>query len=153
MAEHSSVNRRVVGSSPTRGVWRSSQAVRQWSATPVRTGSNPVCASGKLLMNQELFYCRKSEKTKKQEMMRSMWSVISCFFVFTGVIEQEAVFLFVSESILQNSRLHGWCGSPPENRFLLVNSLLLSWIWFSEAESRYWLQSRVVFSSVRSFGE
>ena len=24
---------------------RSSQAVRQWSATPVRTGSNPVCAS------------------------------------------------------------------------------------------------------------
>ena len=49
-------------------------------------------------------------------------------FVFTGVIEQEVVFLFVSESILQNSRLHGWCGSPPENRFLLVNSLLLSWI-------------------------
>ena len=25
-------------------IWRSSQAVRQWSATPVRTGSNPVCA-------------------------------------------------------------------------------------------------------------
>ena len=49
-------------------------------------------------------------------------------FVFTGVIEQEAVFLLVSESILQNSRLHGWCGSPPETRFLLVNSLLLSWI-------------------------
>ena len=24
--------------------WRSSQVVRQWSATPVRTGSNPVCA-------------------------------------------------------------------------------------------------------------
>jgi hypothetical protein len=23
---------------------RSSQVVRQWSATPVRTGSNPVCA-------------------------------------------------------------------------------------------------------------
>ena len=42
MVEHSAVNRRVVGSSPTRGVWRSSQAVRQWSATPVRTGSNPV---------------------------------------------------------------------------------------------------------------
>ena len=45
MAEHSAVNRRVVGSSPTRGVWRSSQVVRQWSATPVSTGSNPVDAS------------------------------------------------------------------------------------------------------------
>ena len=55
MAEHSAVNRRVVGSSPTRGVWRSSQVVRQWSATPVRTGSNPVCASEKLLIFQELF--------------------------------------------------------------------------------------------------
>ena len=28
-------------------IWRSSQAVRQWSATPVSTGSNPVCASQK----------------------------------------------------------------------------------------------------------
>ena len=87
MVEHSAVNRVVVGSSPTRGVflsnvlirqvaitrgsmvkrlrhrpftavtrvrfplesfnltWRSSQVVRQWSATPVSTGSNPVCAS------------------------------------------------------------------------------------------------------------
>ena len=26
-------------------IWRSSQVVRQWSATPVSTGSNPVCAS------------------------------------------------------------------------------------------------------------
>ena len=26
-------------------IWRSSQVVRQWSATPVFTGSNPVCAS------------------------------------------------------------------------------------------------------------
>ena len=84
MVEHSAVNRVVVGSSPTRGVflsdtldtpsgdntrlhgqavktspfhggntgsipvgviWRRSQVVRQWSATPVSTGSNPVCAS------------------------------------------------------------------------------------------------------------
>ena len=84
MVEHSAVNRVVVGSSPTRGVflsdtldtpsgdntrlhgqavktspfhggntgsipvgviWRHSQVVRQWSATPVSTGSNPVCAS------------------------------------------------------------------------------------------------------------
>ena len=86
--EHSAVNRRVVGSNPTRGVlksvsqlladfnfekiniwlrgqavktspfhggntgsipvgviWRRSQVVRQWSATPVSTGSNPVDAS------------------------------------------------------------------------------------------------------------
>ena len=72
MVEHSAVNRVVVGSSPTRGVflrphgqavktspfhggntgsipvgviWRRSQVVRQWSATPVSTGSNPVDAS------------------------------------------------------------------------------------------------------------
>ena len=84
MVERTAVNRVVVGSSPTRGVflsdtldtpsgdntrlhgqavktspfhggntgsipvgviWRRSQVVRQWSATPVSTGSNPVCAS------------------------------------------------------------------------------------------------------------
>ena len=79
MVEHAAVNRGVVGSSPTRGVfvykdlyqlwlrgqevktspfhggntgsipvgvtlWRRSQVVRQWSATPVFTGSNPVDA-------------------------------------------------------------------------------------------------------------
>ena len=32
--EHSAVNRRVVGSNPTRGVWRHSQVVRRGSATP-----------------------------------------------------------------------------------------------------------------------
>ena len=74
MVERTAVNRDVVGSSPTRGVflnirlrgqavktspfhggntgsipvgviWRRSQVVRQWSATPVSTGSNPVDAS------------------------------------------------------------------------------------------------------------
>ena len=34
MVEHSAVNRVVVGSSPTRGVWRHSQVVRHGSATP-----------------------------------------------------------------------------------------------------------------------
>ena len=54
--EHAAVNRSVVGSSPTGGAtipgivqnnktWLSSQVVSQWSATPVITGSNPVCAS------------------------------------------------------------------------------------------------------------
>ena len=33
------------GSNPLGVIWRSSQVVRQWSATPVSTGSNPVCAS------------------------------------------------------------------------------------------------------------
>ena len=80
MVERTAVNRDVVGSSPTRGVflnirlrgqavktspfhggntgsipvgviWRRSQVVRQWSATPVSTGSNPVCASLKSLRN------------------------------------------------------------------------------------------------------
>ena len=74
MVERTAVNRDVVGSSPTRGVflnirlrgqavktspfhggntgsipvgviWRRSQVVRQWSATPVSTGSNLVVAS------------------------------------------------------------------------------------------------------------
>ena len=34
-------------------LWRSSQVVRQWSATPVSTGSNPVCASLKNPENLE----------------------------------------------------------------------------------------------------
>ena len=33
------------GSIPVGVIWRRSQVVRQWSATPVSTGSNPVCAS------------------------------------------------------------------------------------------------------------
>ena len=33
------------GSIPVGVIWRRSQVVRQWSATPVSTGSNPVDAS------------------------------------------------------------------------------------------------------------
>ena len=85
MVEHSAVNRRVVGSSPTRGAFfqgsvvkrlrhrpftavtrvrfpseslrRRSQVVRQWSATPVFTGSNPVDASLKSTVTAVLFLC------------------------------------------------------------------------------------------------
>ena len=39
------------GSIPVGVIWRRSQVVRQWSATPVSTGSNPVCASLKGLGN------------------------------------------------------------------------------------------------------
>ena len=39
------------GSIPVGVIWRRSQVVRQWSATPVSTGSNPVCASLKTSKN------------------------------------------------------------------------------------------------------
>ena len=51
-AEHPAVNRRVVGSNPTRGalfysVWCGSQVVRPRSATPLSAGSNPARTSHK----------------------------------------------------------------------------------------------------------
>ena len=61
-------------------------------------------------MIQELFLLQKIREYK--EAGNDEIHVICYFllFVFTGVIEQEAAFLLVSESSLQNSRLHGWCG-------------------------------------------
>ena len=43
-------------------IWRDSQVVRQWSATPVSAGSNPARASKALVMFRVLFLCRLVEK-------------------------------------------------------------------------------------------
>ena len=49
---------------PLESLRRSSQVVRQWSATPVSTGSNPVCASKKVLKYQNFFLWRMDTEEK-----------------------------------------------------------------------------------------
>ena len=65
---------------PLESLRRSSQVVRQWSATPVSTGSNPVCASKKVLKYQNFFFGVWIQKKRAIHELKLV--CVSLFFVF-----------------------------------------------------------------------
>ena len=72
------------GSIPVGVIWRRSQVVRQWSATPVSTGSNPVDASSfpETDSFRDFSFSKLFQKSCRFCLLQQLFLKISFFLIF-----------------------------------------------------------------------